>query len=151
MSEFTLLEKRILDEFQRDLPLSPMPYAAMAEQLGVSEEDVLRTLESLQRRGVVSRVGAVFRPKRLGASALAAMTVPQERMEEVAALVNGYREVNHNYEREHPFNLWFVVTAHDERRLAEVLEDIARRTGLAVMDLPLVEDYHIDLGFRLWR
>jgi hypothetical protein len=70
-------------------------------------------------------------------------------LEEVAELVNGYREVNHNYEREHHFNLWFVVTASDFARVAEVLDEIGERTGLKVLDLPLVEAYHIDLGFPL--
>ena len=70
---------------------------------------------------------------------------------EVADLVSSYSEVNHNYEREHAFNLWFVVTASDERAVSEVLAEVQRRSGLAVMDLPLTEEFHIDLGFRLWQ
>ena len=93
----------------------------------------------------------MFNPKRLGASTLAAMAVPRERLQSVAELVSGYEQVNHNYEREHVFNLWFVVTAEDERAVADVLADVHRRTGIAVMDLPLVEAYHIDLGFPLWQ
>ena len=79
------------------------------------------------------------------------MAVPRERLQSVAEIVSGYDEVNHNYEREHAFNLWFVVTAKDERAVADVLADVRRRTGLAVMDLPLVEAFHIDLGFPLWK
>ena len=77
------------------------------------------------------------------------MAVPEERLEEVAALVSGYDEVNHNYEREHHFNLWFVATAPDESRLQGVLNDIEARCGIEVLPLPLVADYHIDLGFDL--
>ena len=99
----------------------------------------------------MSRVGPVFRPKRLGASTLAAMAVPRERLQSVAELVSRYDEVNHNYEREHAFNLWFVVTAKDEQAVADVLADVRRRTGLTVMDLPLMEAFHIDLGFPLWK
>jgi DNA-binding Lrp family transcriptional regulator len=150
MSTFTELEKELLDAFQRDLPLTPRPYAELARKLGVTEEEVLHTLERLQCQGAVSRVGAVFRPGRLGASTLAAMSVPAARLQEVAALVNGYSEVNHNYEREHELNLWFVVTAATAERVSAVLEEIEERTGLRVLDLPLIEDYHIDLGFRLW-
>ncbi len=69
----------------------------------------------------------------------------------VSGLVSGFDEVNHNYEREHEFNLWFVVTARDQRAVAHVLAEVRRRTGLAVMDLPLTEEFHIDLGFRLWQ
>lgn len=143
------LELHLLNDFQRDFPLVPAPFAVLAERLGVSERQVIETLARLQRRGMVSRVGAVFRPHAVGASTLAAMAVPAERLEEVARLVNGYAEVNHNYEREHGYNLWFVVTAQDEARLCEVLEEIGRRAGYPVLHLPMLEDYHIDLGFDL--
>lgn len=143
------LEKRLLNDFQREFPLSPTPYADIAAHLGITEQAVLETLERLQAQGVVSRVGPVFRPHRLGASLLAAMAVPAERLLEVAELVSGYPEVNHNYEREHHFNLWFVLTADSTDRIEEVLEEIERRSGLPVMALPMVESYHADLGFDL--
>lgn len=146
----TEFERRLLNDFQRGLPLSETPYADMARALGVAEQTVLDALDGLERRGFIARVGAVFAPRRLGASTLAAMCVPEDRLDEVADLVSGFPEVNHNYEREHRFNLWFVVTAPDEEEVARVLDDIRRRTGLSVMNLPLEQDYHIDLGFPLW-
>ena len=141
------LERRLIDAFQRDMPLVARPYGAVADNLGCSEQAVLEALGGLLADGAVSRVGPVFAPNRAGASTLAAMAVPDGRLEDVAALVNEYSEVNHNYEREHHYSLWFVVTATDRARVDEVLADIGRRTGLAVLDLPLVEAYHIDLGF----
>jgi DNA-binding Lrp family transcriptional regulator len=143
------LQQHLLNDFQRDLPLTPTPYREMAGALGVDEEAVLATLASLQTGGVISRVGPVFAPNRIGASTLAAMAVPPERLEGVAELVNTYAEVNHNYEREHHYNLWFVVTAGDEQRLTEVLGQIEAATGLRVLSLPLLEEFHIDLGFPL--
>ena len=148
--QLTELEKRLLDAWQKGFPLSPTPYADIAEKLGTSEALVLTILERLQEQGIISRVGPVFAPRRVGVSTLAAMAVPEERLESVAALVSSYPEVNHNYEREHHFNLWFVVTAADEAQLRQVLQEMEARTGLAVMDLPLEEQYHIDLGFPLW-
>ncbi|WJW75434.1 Lrp/AsnC family transcriptional regulator [Thiohalobacter sp. IOR34] len=146
------LERRLLNDFQRGLPLTPRPFAAMAERLGVSEEAVLDALQALQAAGAVARVGPVLDPHRVGASTLAAMAVPAERLEAVAARVSACTAVNHNYEREHAFNLWFVATAEDEAALAEVLDGIERDTGCAVMALPMEQDYHIDLGFELqWR
>ena len=146
------LERHLLNDFQRNLPISATPFADIAAQLGVGEQAVLDALERLREAGAVSRVGPVFRTHRVGASTLAAIAVPPERLEEVAELVNGYREVNHNYEREHRFNLWFVATAPDEAHLEAVLADIEQRSGLAVMSLPMLDDYHIDLGFDLqWR
>ncbi len=149
--ELSQLDKRLLDDFQRDFPVCARPYAAMAQRLGCDQATVLERLEWLQQRGYVSRIGPVFRPNRLGASTLAAMAVPGERLQEVAKLVSSYSEVNHNYEREHAFNLWFVVTACDQAAVNQVLAQVRRRTGLAVMDLPLSDEFHIDLGFPLWQ
>ena len=143
------LEKHLLNDFQRDFPLSSRPYAELAARLGVTEEQVLATLEDLQAQGAISRIGPVFRPHKVGASTLAAMAVPAARLDAVAELVSAYPEVNHNYERGHRFNLWFVVTAPDRARLDAVLGEISARTHLTVLALPLLEDYHIDLGFDL--
>jgi len=145
----TELDRRLLNDFQRDFPLSATPYADIARSLGITEEEVLARLAALKRAGAVSRVGAVVRPNTVGVSTLAAMAVPPEELESVAAIVNGYAEVNHNYEREHRLNLWFVVTAPDSARLKAVLEDIAGRSGFEVLPFPLLEDYYVDLGFDL--
>jgi DNA-binding Lrp family transcriptional regulator len=149
LAALTELERRLMDAYQRGLPLSPTPYADMARALGTDEASVLAALERLQAQGTISRVGVVVKPRTLGAGALAAMAVPAKRLEEVAALVSAYPEVNHNYEREDPLNLWFVAVAPDETRLAALFDEIETRTGLRVLRLPMIEDYHIDLGFKL--
>ena len=149
MRQYSQLEQRLLNDFQHSLPLSPTPYADLANELGVEESTVIESLDRLQREGVVSRVGAVFRPNRVGVSTLAAMEVQEEQLESVAEIVSGFEEVNHNYERDHQFNLWFVVTATDAKRLQEVLQEISDRTGHEVMDLPMEQDFFIDLGFDL--
>lgn len=149
MRQFSSLEQRLLNEFQHGMPLTPNPYADIARQLGVYETTVLETLQRLQTEGVISRVGAVFRPNRIGASTLAAIAVPAEELEEVAAIVSEFAEVNHNYEREHRINLWFVVVAEDEERLETVLAEIEAGCGYPVLDLPLLNEYFIDLGFDL--
>ena len=143
------LDRRLLDDFQSGIPLAPRPFALMAEQLGVAEAEVIARLQRLTEAGAVSRVGPVFRPRQVGASTLAAMAVPPERLAEVATLVNSFPEVNHNYEREHDFNLWFVLTAPDQASLERVLDEIGRRAGLPALDLPMLAEYHIDLGFPL--
>ena len=143
------LEFRLLNEFQRDFPLCPAPFAELAARLGVGERTLLNGLERLRREGKISRVGAVFAPKRIGASTLAAMAVDPERLEAVATTVNRFPEVNHNYEREHRYNLWFVVTAASEGRLQATLKAIEGAAGLPLLVLPLLEEFHIDLGFPL--
>ncbi len=143
------LEFRLLNEFQRNFPLSSAPFAKMAACIGSDETTVITALQHLQNQGAISRVGAVFAPRAVGASTLAALAVPEERLEEVAAQVSACSGVNHNYEREHPYNLWFVATAADEGALAALLADIELKTGLPPIALPLLEEFHIDLGFDL--
>lgn len=143
------LDFRLLNEFQRDFPLCPAPFAELASRLGVGETTVLGRLEALRREGKISRVGAVFAPKRIGASTLAAMAVPPEKLAAVGAAVSRFPEVNHNYEREHRYNLWFVVTAGSEERLQATLRAIEQCAGYPLLPLPLVEEFHIDLGFCL--
>ena len=143
------VDRRLLDDFQRDFPLHPRPFAALADRLGVTEWEVLERLRRLQEQGAISRIGAVLAPHRAGWSTLAAMMVPVEQLEEVAELVSSYPEVNHNYEREHELNLWFVVTAPSRERVEGVLQEIETRSGCSVLDLPLLEAYRLDLGFAL--
>lgn len=145
------LDWQLLNNFQRDFPLAPDPFGVIAERLGVSENEVLETLAQLQACGKVSRVGAVFKPHSVGSSTLAALAVPVAKLDEVAQLVSSYAEVNHNYEREHFYNLWFVVTAANEAQVCNALDEIERRTGYRALNLPMLEDFHIDLGFDLSR
>ncbi len=149
MRVYSQLERRLLNEYQQGLPLSPTPFAEIARKLGVYETTVIETLRRLETEGLISRVGAVFRPNRVGASTLAAMAVPADDLERVAAIVNAFTEVNHNYEREHRYNLWFVVVAADATRLGEVLDAIENRCGYPLLDLPLEQEFFIDLGFDL--
>lgn len=142
-------ELRLLNEFQHDFPLSPAPFAELAARLESSENLVIARLQELYRQGKISRIGAVFAPKRIGASTLAALAVPPERLDAVAQAINRFPEVNHNYEREHRYNLWFVVTAGSEERLAAALAAIEKTAGLPILRLPLVQEFHIDLGFSL--
>ncbi len=148
-TSFSPLEKRLLNDFQHDLPLSATPFADMARQLGVSENEVLDTVRKLQDSGVISRVGPVFTPNRIGVSTLAAMSIPADELECVARIVSAFPEVNHNYEREHEYNLWFVVTACSEEHLEIVLHEIEQHAEYPLMSLPMLEDYFIDLGFKL--
>lgn len=149
IAELTHIERRLLNDWQHQFPLSSTPYADMARELGVSETEVLQTLARLHAQGSISRVGAVLRPNTVGVSTLAAMAVPPAELVSIASLISAHPEVNHNYEREHSLNLWFVVTAPDSERLKKVLDEISSESGYAVLPFPLLEDYHIDLGFDL--
>ena len=148
-SPYTPLEFSLLNDWQRDFPIVAQPFAQLGEKVGAGEAAILATLKRLQARGAVSRVGAVLAPRRVGASTLAAVAAPAAEIERIAAMVSARPEVNHNYQREHRYNLWFVATAADPALLASALADIGRETGCAVISLPLEQEYHIDLGFDL--
>ena len=143
------LDRRLLNEFQRGFPMTPQPYRDVARTLKVDEDTVLERLRHLQEAGAVSRVGAIVAPQRVGWSTLAAMAVPPDELTAVADLVSGYPAVNHNYERDHCLNLWFVVTGADAAAVCDVLQEIEACTGLEVLDLPMLEAYRLDLGFSL--
>ncbi|RMD01503.1 Lrp/AsnC family transcriptional regulator [Aquitalea palustris] len=140
-----------LDRCQKQFPLSATPFADMAALLGDgwTASELLQLLQSARQAGLLSRLGAVFAPNTVGSSTLAALAVPPERLDAVAAFVSSHAEVNHNYQRDHHFNLWFVVTASDAANVAEVLSRIHLATGLEPLNLPLLREYHIDLGFAL--
>lgn len=142
-------DTRLLDEFQRDLPLVPRPFAAMGERIGLDEAGVIARLTRLRDDGRITRVGATCRPNTAGASTLAALAIPDQRIEQVAALVGAEPGVNHSYLREDEWNLWFVATAPTPDELAASLARIEAATGLQVLSLPLVRPFNIDLGFRL--
>lgn len=142
---------RMLDRFQHDLPICAEPYQVMAVELGCTEDDILQRLEQLNQRKALSRVGPVFEHSLAGASTLVALSVPQERIEEVAAQINAFDEVNHNYLREHAWNLWFVLTGPSREHLDQTLAKIEQLTGLTPLDLPMLTAYQINLGFALGK
>lgn len=144
-----ILTERLLNNYQRNFPLLPAPFEHIAQSLNTDPDTVLKRLRELQKNGAVSRVGAVFRPNTVGVSTLAAIAVPDNLLECVAPIISAFPQVNHNYEREHEYNLWFVVTARDQAALEHSLRQIGERTGYPVLSLPLVKDYHIDLGFPM--
>jgi len=143
------LQFKLLNDFQRRFPLVSRPYEVLARRCMTTEAHVLAQLCELALSGAISRVGAAFAPNRIGASTLFALSVPAHQLAATAAIVGRLPEVNHNYEREHRYNLWAVATAPDEGALANVLDAVRKCTGAPMLDLRLMEEYRIDLGFDL--
>jgi DNA-binding Lrp family transcriptional regulator len=114
-----------------------------------SEEEVLRAFNELEKHNFISRIGPVIQPNHIGLSTLVAMSVPADQLVKVANIVSHFPEVNHNYEREHSFNLWFVLIAADQQHISSVLAEIESQSGFKAMPLPLLKDYFINLGFQL--
>jgi siroheme decarboxylase len=139
----------LLDASQGDFPLVTRPFAALGERIGLSEGEVLSRLRRLLEEGGLSRFGPILRSENLGGDrTLAAMKVPAERFEEVAAIVNANESVSHNYEREHEFNMWFVISSEDQADIDRVIAEIEEQTGQSVINLPSLDEYKVDLRFE---
>lgn len=144
------VDRRIVNALQGGFPVCERPYAAAATTLGLTEDELVARLGRLVADGSLSRFGPMFDAEKLGgAVTLAALSVPSDRFDAVAAQVNAHPEVAHNYAREHALNMWFVVAAERPERVREVLRAINDETGLPVYDMPKIEEYFIGLRFEL--
>lgn len=143
------LHKRLLNDYQHDFPLSPRPYEEIGLSLGVSEEEVLLLFSELSDKKFIRRIGSIIPPNKMGVSTLVAMAIPHEQLQFVANIVSQQAEVNHNYERENRFNLWFVVIAQNDEHLQTVINTIEIKTGFKAMQLPLLSEFYINLGFKI--
>jgi DNA-binding Lrp family transcriptional regulator len=143
------LDRRIINNLQGGFPVSERPFLEAAQTLGIGERDLIDRLERLTEVGVLSRFGPMYHAERLGGGlTLAALAAPPERFDEVAALVNAYPEVAHNYERAHALNMWFVIATERPEDIGRVLAEISAETGLVVHDMPKLEEFFVGLRFE---
>lgn len=142
------LERTIINGLQGGFPICERPFLAAAERLGIGENELIDTLRDLLELGILSRFGPLFHAERMGgALTLAALQVPDADFERVAAQVNAFPEVAHNYARDHAFNMWFVIATDQPERKAAVIHAIETVTGLPVHDMPKIAEYYV--GLRL--
>ncbi len=141
-------DRAILNRMQDDLPLVSHPYAAIAEELGIAESDLLGRLTCMKEDRVITRFGPFFDAAAMGgAFCLCAMAVPPQDFETVLTKVNAHPEVAHNYERTHRLNMWFVLATETPEGIATAAEAIERETGIAVLQFPKLQEFFI--GFRV--
>jgi DNA-binding Lrp family transcriptional regulator len=140
------LDRAIVNGLQRDFPVCERPFLAAAAELGTTEDELLDRLRALLDDGVLTRFGPLFQVERMGgAFMLAAMAVPQERLDAVAATVNALPEVAHNYQRDHPMNMWFVLAAESAEAITAAIDAIEAQTRLAVLTFPKEREYFVEL------
>ncbi len=140
------LDRRIINALQGGFPVVERPFAAAAQAVGASEDDLLAAIAHLLGDGVLSRFGPLFNADRMGgAFTLCAMQVPGEEFERVAQIVNGFPQVAHNYERAHRLNMWFVLASDTPEGIAPLIAEIEQATGLQVLDFPKLEEYFIEM------
>jgi len=137
-------ERTLVNALQQEFPLTLTPYADIACRLGWKEADVLETLDRLVSSGALRKFGAILNPRKMGyKSVLAAVQVPDERIDEVASIINCYHGVTHNYLREGEPNVWFALIERDEQTLASRLDEIQQRIGCPVLRMPATKVFKI--------
>jgi DNA-binding Lrp family transcriptional regulator len=148
-SALDAIDRKLINVLQGDFPLVSEPYRQVAETLGLSEAEVLRRLDSLLERRVLTRFGPMFQIERAGgAFVLAALCVPEGEFDRVAAQVNAFPEVAHNYRREHVLNMWFVLATATPQGIGEAIAAIEAVTGLPVFAFPKEREYFVEMKLR---
>jgi DNA-binding Lrp family transcriptional regulator len=140
------LDRRIINTLQGGFPVCERPFAAAALALETSEDELIARVDRLLREGTLTRFGPLFQIERMGGTfTLAAMAVPEERFDAVAAVVNALPEVAHNYRREHAFNMWFVLATRTPQDIAATIARIEAATGLQVYAFPKEREYFVEM------
>lgn len=145
------INRAILNSIQSDFPLTPRPYQSIAEDLGLTEDDVLSRLTQLKKEGIIRRIGGNFVPEKLGfVSTLCAAKVPENKIDSFAAIVNEFQGVTHNYQRDNEFNIWFTFIAPSMNEIQENLDRIRLETGInEIINLPATKVFKIKAQFAL--
>jgi len=145
------IDKKILNIIQKDFPVVEEPFKAVADKVGLSEDEVLKRIKNLKEEGIIRRIGAVFDSKKMGyASTLCAAKVPKEKLKKFVAVVNSYAGVTHNYRRSHEYNVWFTLIAPDQETLNKYLTEMRERTGVTdIISMTATQTFKIDATFEL--
>jgi DNA-binding Lrp family transcriptional regulator len=129
-------DRLVINELQQDLPLVPMPFAAMAERLGMDVEHLLAQCQSLLERGIMRRFGAAINHSRAGfkANAMACWVAPPDMVDVAGRKLASLREVSHCYQRKtNPvwqFNLFAMIHSHTREACQEIVNKASHQTGL---------------------
>lgn len=145
------LDRTILNRIQSQFPLTPRPYAAIAQEVGTTEEVVLARVIRLKKSGIIRRIGGNFVPGKVGfVSTLCTAQVPEEKLDLFARTVNAFPGVTHNYVRESDFNVWFTFIAPSMGVVRQNLARISELTGVeTILNLPATHVFKIKAKFDL--
>jgi siroheme decarboxylase len=144
------LDRAIVDRLQTGFPVCERPFLEAARALGTTEDDLIARIERLLDDGTLTRFGPLFHVERMGGRfTLAAMAVPPGQFDPTAAAINAFPEVAHNYAREHPLNMWFVLATETPEATDDAVAKIESRTGLPVLTFPKEREYFVGLDLKV--
>jgi len=142
-------EKELLQILQEKLPLEPRPFKKIAQNLGISEEEVISTLKELKKKGVIRHIGASVDTRRLGYfTCLCAVSLPEEKIN-VAYEIAELPEVTHAYLRRHELNFWFTTVTEDKEALLKLVKFLENKYGFKIYLFPSVKKFKVKAVFNL--
>lgn len=140
------IDRLIINQLQGGFPVCDSPYQVVAQQLGITETELITRINSLLESGLLSRFGPMYHAEEMGgALTLAALKVPEKKFDEIAGIVNSFSEVAHNYARNHELNMWFIIATDDPNRISTVIKAIEEKTDLPVYNMPKINEYFVGL------
>ena len=145
------INKNLLNLIQSNFPIESRPFLKIANELDISENQVIDMIKELENDGYIKRIGGIFDSRKLGySSTLCAIKVPFDRITEVAEIINSYNGVTHNYIRNHSYNMWFTVIAPSIVEVKEFLNEIKIKTDIdEIIELPVVNLFKINVVFNI--
>jgi siroheme decarboxylase len=146
-------DRRLLNLLQSRFPLEERPFASIAVEAGVSEDEVLQRTQWLLDNRIIREITPIFDTPALGYnSMLVAAKVDSESPQRAAAVINGHPGVSHNYLRNHDFNLWFTIATAPDSKLGldGTLDVLARLSGAESMrQLPTLTMFKINMNLEM--
>ncbi len=140
------MKEEILSRIQKKFPLVPKPFKVIADELGISEEEVLTILQEEKKKNIIRQTSAIFDTKRLGyTSSLVAFKIPAEKISAAVKIINSHPGISHNYERNHEFNIWFTLAVAPDSKLG------LEKTLEILADLTEAQDYIMLPTLKLFK
>ncbi|MCW3049132.1 MAG: putative transcriptional regulator, AsnC family [Solirubrobacterales bacterium] len=147
------LDRKLLNLMQGSFPLDPRPFARVAEQAGVTEEQVLADVRRLLDDRIIRQVTPIYDTRALGyGSMLVAAKIDPEHPWRAAKIVNSHPGVSHNYLRNHEFNMWFTIAVEEDSALGlqGTLALLQELTGAeSIRQLPTLKLFKIRMDLEM--
>ncbi len=146
-------DRQLLNLLQGRFGLVPRPFAGIAEEAGIGEDEVLARTQRLLDERIVRQITPIFDTRVLGySSMLVAAKVDAENPHRAAKIVNSHPGVSHNYLRDHDFNMWFTIATEPDSELGlqGTLEVLQELTGAeSVRQLPTLKLFKIRMDLEM--
>ncbi len=144
------LQKHLCTLLQQGIPVCDEPFTEIANDLGVTSQQVLDNIRQLKESGIIRRFRAILNHRTLGkASTLVTAHVPQDKLKDVTESVNALSGVSHNYLREHFYNLWFTLQAQTANEIETILSDLQKHFGIDFHSMPVLRTFKLSVYFNV--